>query len=326
MLNDLLQIRKDYTNRTISFEVAALKTARLQYSLNPVYRQYCDAIGVSIESIQSPDAIPYLPIQTFKYHRVAVSGAMPNAIKFGSSGTTGDTRSYHYVGDQDLYLQGAQSIFEQNYGSLDQYVVFGLLPSYLERTDSSLVNMVQHFIELSRGGGFYLNNYEELNTALKKVTGPIIVFGVTYALLDFAKVFDGDSSNLIIIETGGMKGRRAPMTKSRLHEILRNTFENASIHSEYGMTELCSQAYALEHGIFNENAMLKVRIREITDPFKVVKPGKSGIIQVTDLNNIYSCAFVETEDLGRKVTEQGFEILGRVDNSDARGCNLLVGD
>jgi hypothetical protein len=245
---------------------------------------------------------------------------------FTSSGTSQAQVSKHYVPKEELYHLGCQRIFEESYGTLDDYHVFGLLPAYLERKGSSLVSMVDYFIKQSRGGGFYLYNHQELYDELSNTQGKILLIGVSFGLLDFAEKYQLPfNEQLVVMETGGMKGRHKEMPRSELHQILQHSFGCQSIHSEYGMTELCSQAYSGGNGIFKVNPYFQVKVRDISDPFAEAKLGKSGIICITDLNNIHSCSFIETQDLGRMKTADTFEVLGRVDNSDLRGCNLMVG-
>lgn len=293
---------------------------------NSIYRSYCESIGADGEITDIAD-IPYLPITAFKHHDVLLDTiTIEECTLFTSSGTTQTQVSKHYVVDEGLYHLGTQQIFEESYGALEDYHVFGLLPAYLERKGSSLVSMVDYFIKQSRGGGFYLYDHKGLYEKLSSTPGKILLIGVSFGLLDFAEKFKlTNNEQLIVMETGGMKGRHKEMPRAELHQVLLESFGCQSIHSEYGMTELCSQAYSSAGGIFNVNPYFQVRVREISDPFAEANMGKSGIICITDLNNINSCSFIETQDLGRMLTADTFEVLGRVDNSDLRGCNLMVG-
>ena len=307
------------------FRNQAIKVFHYQYVNNVIYRQYCNLINVDPQSVKTLRDIPFLPISVFKTHNV-FTGEFEYDIEFTSSGTTGMTTSSHYVKDVKVYEASFLKAFEQFYGSPDQYIIIGLLPNYLERGGSSLVYMVNQLIERSghEDSGFYLNNLDELAKFLKGYSGskPIFLIGVSYALLDLAHGYEVDLSKHIVMETGGMKGKRREMTKDELHQVLKDGLKTTTIHSEYGMTELLSQAYAKADGLFSCPPWMKVLIRETSDPFNYVD-GKSGGINVIDLANIHSCAFIATQDLGRYVGES-FKVLGRFDNADLRGCNLLV--
>ncbi|HET8839512.1 MAG TPA: acyl transferase [Flavobacteriaceae bacterium] len=310
------------------FERTALEIFQFQYERNLVYKKYCDLLNIEKENIQRIEEIPFLPIQFFKTYRILSSSKKPEKI-FTSSGTTGIQTSKHHIADLSLYEKSFTQGFEEIYGPVKEYVVLALLPSYLEREGSSLIYMVNDFIEKSnfRESGFYLNNLSELAKTLKKLDSEekkIILFGVSFALLDLVEKFRFNLKNTIIVETGGMKGRRKELIRKELHEILQNGFGVEKIHSEYGMTELLSQAYSTGEGIFTCSDTLKVLIRDPEDPFKILPNGKTGGINIIDLANLYSCSFLATQDLGKKMGENKFEILGRFDNSDLRGCNLLL--
>lgn len=310
------------------FEKTALEIFRFQYERNVVYKKYCDLLNIEKENIQQIEEIPFLPIQFFKTHRILSSFKKPEII-FTSSGTTGVQASKHYITDLSLYEKSFTKGFEKIYGPVKGYVVLALLPSYLEREGSSLIYMVNDFIKKSnfRESGFYLKNLSELAKTLKRLDSEgkkIILFGVSFALLDLVEKFRFNLKNTIIMETGGMKGRRKELIRTELHEVLQKGFGTIKIHSEYGMTELLSQAYSTGEGIFTGSATLKVLIRDPEDPFKIFPNGKTGGINIIDLANLYSCSFLATQDLGKKVGENQFEVLGRFDNSDLRGCNLLL--
>ncbi len=307
----------------VEFNNAALAVFRFQLKTNAIYREYCEHLKVDVKGIEHYSQIPFLPIEFFKTKEVT-SFTDEAEIVFTSSGTTGDNRSMHFVKDLTIYENSFIKAFELNYGSIQDYVVLGLLPSYLEREGSSLIYMVERFIKESSHteSGFFLDDYEKLNEVIKSCKGKnILLIGVTYALLDFGEKYHPDLSGCIIMETGGMKGKRKEMIKSELHDKLNSYFGSSVIHSEYGMTELLSQAYS--RGLqFKCPPWMKVLTRSCTDPLSIID-NKTGGINVIDLANLYSCSFIATQDLG-KVHENYFEVLGRFDNSDIRGCNLLV--
>ena len=310
------------------FEKIALKVFRFQYENNSVYRDFCDFLKVEKGNVKTLQQIPFLPIQFFKSHNV-VSNENPIQETFTSSGTTGMITSKHLVTDVSLYEQSYRNAFSEFYGNIEDYAVLALLPSYLERQGSSLIYMVKDLIELSNNdnSGFYLNNYDELISKLVELDNSgqnVILIGVTYALLDLIEKRNFQLKNTIIMETGGMKGKRKEIIREELHEILCNGFGVSSIHSEYGMTELLSQAYSLGNGIFECPSWMSVLIRDTEDALSYVENGKTGGINVIDLANINSCSFIATQDLGKKQSNSSFEVLGRFDNSDIRGCNLMV--
>lgn len=310
------------------FNAAALKIFRYQAVHNPVYAKWINELGIDSREVESIVDIPFLPVTAFSGHRVLAEGREPEKV-FISSGTAGMTRSLHYVADMAVYERSFSSCFRLFYGDPSAYVILALLPSYLEREGSSLVYMAGKLIEMSASprGGFFLDDYRALQKSIDEAsrTGrKIILLGVSFALLDFAEKCNVSLENHIVMETGGMKGRRKEMTREELHSILCERFGTGSIHSEYGMTELLSQAYSKKGGVFSTPPWMKVLIRDPHDPFAYLPHGRSGGINIIDLANIYSCSFIETSDLGRSYPGGTFEILGRFDNSDIRGCNLLV--
>lgn len=311
------------------FENIALSLFRLQANENKVYQKYITNLGVNIGDVKTMSQIPFLPISFFK-DQVVMTGQWREETIFRSSSTTGSVPSKHYVKNFVSYLTNATRIFKSFYGSPEDYHFLALLPSYLERDGSSLVAMANYFIQQSGSSysSFYLHNKRDLINTLKNIQQmdrTVILLGVSFALLDLAEEYDLDLEGCIVMETGGMKGRREEITREELHGYLKSRWNVSSIHSEYGMTELFSQAYALDQGYFRTPAGMKVLVRGINDPFERVEVGKTGGINVIDLANIYTCAFVETQDLGKIRQDGSFEVLGRIDNSDIRGCNLMVG-
>ncbi|WP_066311344.1 acyl transferase [Flavobacterium sp. TAB 87] len=310
------------------FEKTALKVFRHQREHNLVYREFCDLLKINPQEVKSLTSIPFLPIQFFKSHAV-VSNTNPIQETFSSSGTTGMITSKHLITDVSIYEESYRSGFTQFYGNIEDYVVLALLPSYLERDGSSLIYMIEDLIRLSKQkeSGFYLHNHEELIEKLEKLDQSgqnVILIGVTYALLDLIEKHPFKLQNTIIMETGGMKGKRKEMIREELHEQLCAGFGVTAIHSEYGMTELLAQAYSLGNGIFECPSWMQILIRDTEDALSYVKEGKTGGINVIDLTNINSCSFIATQDLGKKYPNNSFEVLGRFDNSDIRGCNLMV--
>ena len=310
------------------FEKAALKTFRFQYENNLVYQEFCNFLKTDPSKVKALQQIPFLPIQFFKSHHV-LSNSNPIQATFTSSGTTGMITSKHLVTDVSVYEESYRRGFSQFYGNIEDYVVLALLPSYLERDGSSLIYMVEDLITLSNHpeSGFYLHNHEELIAkliALDQAGQNVILIGVTYALLDLIEKHTFQLQNTIIMETGGMKGKRKEMIREELHEQLCNGFGVSAIHSEYGMTELLSQAYSLGDGVFECPSWMQILIRDTEDALTYIQGGKTGGINVIDLANINSCSFIATQDLGKKNPNNSFEVLGRFDNSDIRGCNLMV--
>ena len=312
------------------FENLALDLFFFQYENNPVYHQYVDARKIDTGSIDRLDKIPFLPIRFFK-DRVVICGSQSDFSGFySSSGTTGMITSRHYIWSEPWYLNYAERIFESIYGALTDYHVLALLPAYLERPGSSLVSMAKHFIEKSQSphSGFYLYNQLELLEKLRflaKDHRKVLLLGVTFALLDLAESGSDFSTmeNLIIMETGGMKGRRKEMIREEVHDRLKAFFKVKAIHSEYGMTELMSQAYSKGEGKYMLPASMRVMLRDVNDPLAWSLRSQGGI-NIIDLANFHSCAFIETQDLGRIDSDGMIEILGRFDHSEIRGCNLLV--
>ncbi|HRG18546.1 MAG TPA: acyl transferase [Flavobacterium lutivivi] len=310
------------------FEKIALKVFRHQHENNKVYREFCDFLNTDVQKVKSLEKIPFLPIQFFK-SRDVLSSQDKIQETFTSSGTTGMITSQHLVTDVSLYEQSYRLAFSNFYGNIQDYVVLALLPSYLERKGSSLIYMVKDLIEMTNNenSGFYLHNYTELITKLIELDSSgqnVLLIGVTYALLDLIEKQNFELKNTIIMETGGMKGKRKEIIREELHNILCNGFGVNSIHSEYGMTELLSQAYSMGNGIFECPSWMQILIRDTEDALTYVDYGKTGGVNVIDLANINSCSFIATQDLGKKYPNNSFEILGRFDNSDIRGCNLMV--
>ncbi|MCI0750919.1 MAG: acyl transferase [Flammeovirgaceae bacterium] len=310
------------------FEDIALRLFRFQLKNNPVYNQYVTNLHLDLSRVSSIQQIPFLPISFFKYHRV-ITGQWSPEVTYRSSGTTIQKASEHAIWKNQLYLDHALRCFETFYGDIRNYHLLALLPSYLERKDSSLVAMIDYFIKQSQSelSGFYLHNVDELLLDIdkaKRTNRKLILWGVTFALLDFAEQYQPDLENCIVFETGGMKGRRNEITRLQLHEILKKNFNVENIYSEYGMTELLSQAYRKGDNFFTGAPSMRVLGREINDPLKVGVLGETCALNVIDLANFHSVAFIETEDLGLVNKDGTFDVLGRLDNSDARGCNLLI--
>lgn len=307
------------------FTEIALDVYRFQYLTNPVYGAFCRALQRTLENVHSLEAIPFLPVQFFKTKAVVSGTFSPEAV-FKSSGTTGSATSRHLVKDLKLYEQSFLQCFERFYGAVEDLCILGLLPSYLERGDSSLVFMVDKLVKRSGhpASGFYLYDHKKLKETLLKLEAAgqkTVLFGVSYALLDFAEACPVPLRYTTVIETGGMKGRRKEVTKAELYSRLKTAFSAAEIYSEYGMTELLSQAYAV-NGLYRTPPWMRVLLREETDPLSY--SSRSGAINVIDLANIHSCAFIATDDRGRRHGDGRFEVLGRLDNSDVRGCSQLL--
>jgi len=306
------------------FETLALNVFKFQYKHCIVYKDFCDHIGVSAPS--RIEEIPFLPISFFKSHKILAKGFDPK-LTFKSSGTTGQSRSKHFLAKPNIYQRSFRSAFESLMGQIKGNVCLALLPNYVEQGNSSLVYMVTHLIKDSQNdlSGFYLNDYQKMLEVIetaKKKNLKVFLFGVSYALLDLAenKV---DLSEVFVIETGGMKGRRKEMIREELHEELKQGLNVTNIYSEYGMTELLSQAYLQEDGFFHSPHWMKIMIRDVNDALSFLPDGKTGGVNVIDLANLYSCSFIATDDLGVK-SKDFFKILGRFDLSDIRGCNLLI--
>ena len=320
-----------------NFRELALEIFRFQYASNPVYHSYINALGLKPEKIDSLEKIPFLPISFFKTDKIKTGKFNAESI-FESSGTTTTTNSHHHVTDLSLYVESFTRGFLNVYGKITEWCILGLLPSYLERGNSSLVFMVERLIEQTRHrqSGFYLNDLGKLNQTLElleKSKQKTLLIGVTYALLDFAEQFPMQLNNTVIMETGGMKGRREELTRMEVHERLKKAFNRNEIHSEYGMTELLSQAYAVKDGIFYCPPWMRVMIRDEEDPLTVHSRQSivdsqhslvGGAINIIDLANVYSCSFIATDDIGKLYPDGSFEVLGRMDGSDLRGCSLLT--
>ncbi len=316
------------------FDSLALSVFQHQYQQNVVYRKYCDMLKIDPQDVESIGKVPFLPIQFFKT-QVVTTGSFTPELVFESSGTTGSVNSKHYVKDSNLYKQSFIRSFTNNYGSITGKCIIGLLPSYLERQHSSLVHMVNELI-LQSGestSGFYLYNTEKLHETLLQNelrALPTILIGVTYALLDFAERYPMQLKHTIVMETGGMKGRRKELTRGEVHTQLSQQLGVAEVHSEYGMTELLSQAYSHGKGIFKCAPWMQVLLRAEDDPFEVREAKKitegsiRGAVNIIDLANINSCSFIATDDIGKLYADGSFEINGRLENSDVRGCGLML--
>ena len=321
IIDKIFDIKSDEDFKKICFEIF-----KYQVDYNPIYSAYCEIILKGKNPDKLTD-IPFLPISFFKEEQIICKGQKIEEIFF-SSGTTGN-QSKHLVSDLSIYKKSFRKSFELFYGDITDYCILSLLPNYREREGSSLIYMVDDFIKNSKhpDSGFYLNDYKKLTQTLNELENKnqkTILFGVSYALLDLAEQFPQKLFNTIIIETGGTKGNRKEILKEELHESLKSCFKTKTIHSEYGMTELLSQSYSKGNGIFKSPPWKKVLIRDINDPLSFVNNNITGGINIIDLSNIYSCPFIATQDLGKKYNDDSFSIIGRYDNSDVRGCNLLV--
>ena len=311
----------------------ALEIFRFQYKQNNIYKRYVDSLGIIPENINSIETIPFLPISFFKTHEVTTTTFKPETI-FESSGTTGENTSRHLVKSLSLYNKSFTKTFNLFYGDPKQWCILGLLPGYLEREDSSLVAMVNELINKSENSfsGFYLHNHEKLYQALvhnEIIQQSTLLIGVTFSLLDFAEKYSVKLQHTTVMETGGMKGRREEITREEVHQFLQKKLGISSIHSEYGMTELLSQAYSKGKGLFHCPPWLKVLVRESHDPFMITSRPKTekpvnGLLNIIDLANLYSCCFIATDDAGKINKNNTFEVLGRRDISDLRGCSLLT--
>lgn len=310
------------------FNATALQVFRHQAANCAVYAKFIEGLKVDATKVKRVEQIPFLPVEFFKSHPV-VSNNNDIEVTFSSSGTTGITTSRHLVTDVSWYVESFRRAFRLFYGDIENYTLLALLPSYLEREGSSLIYMADDLIKQSHNpdSGFYLYNYEELYHQLKKqqqAKKPTLLIGVTFALLDFVEQHPINFPELIVIETGGMKGKRKEMIREELHETLCRGFGVDTIHSEYGMTELLSQAYSSGNGIFNTPPWMRIITRDTNDPISLISYGKTGGVNIIDLANVNSCSFIATQDLGKVYTDGSFEILGRFDNADIRGCNLLI--
>jgi hypothetical protein len=313
-----------------NFEALALSVFQFQYNHVAIYKAYCNLMGKTPETVTEVKQIPFLPIQFFKTQKVIADGCTEQVV-FESSGTTNSINSKHFVTQTGLYQKSFLNCFTQQYGNPNMYCIIGLLPSYLERGNSSLVYMVDYLINHSqhKHSGFYLNNFSDLQEVLQQnesIGQPTLLFGVTYALLDFAEAFPMPLQHTTIIETGGMKGRKKELLRAEVHQILQNQFKLNTVHSEYGMTELLSQAYSTGKGIFTCPAHMRILLREEDDPTTLKEPAalQTGCINIIDLANLYSCSFIATDDVGKLYENGQFEVTGRLQNSDIRGCGLMV--
>jgi phenylacetate-coenzyme A ligase PaaK-like adenylate-forming protein len=323
MQKDIFNIQNE-----AGFTEVALAVFKHQFQTNRVYRSFCDLINVHPSDVQKVSDIPFLPIQFFKSRKVLASREEVQEI-FTSSGTTGSRTSKHFVTDIKLYKESYRKGFHHFYGNIEAYTVLALLPNYLERKGSSLVYMVEDFIARSKHveSGFYLDNLEELTKTLIKLDKSgqkTLLIGVSFALLDLIEKQQFNLKNTIVMETGGMKGRRKELVREELHAILQEGFGVNEIHSEYGMTELLSQGYSQGKGIFKTPPWMRVLTRDTEDALSIQSPGKNGGLNVIDLANYNSCSFIATQDLGKVHKDGTFEIMGRFDSSDIRGCNLMV--
>ena len=328
-MNNIFDIQSEQ-----NFQNLALETFRYQYKNIEIYQKFVDYLKVNVNEINSIEKIPFLPIEMFKNHQVVDKNFAPDLF-FQSSGTTKMNLSKHYISDEKVYQESIYRSFHQFIGKPEDFIFLGLLPSYLEKQNSSLIYMVDYLMKKSNcpENGYFLYNYQELLVLLEKLKDKkVILFGVSFALLDFLDTIKSlnitieNSENLIIIETGGMKGRKEEMTKVELLLILQNGFSTEKIYSEYSMTELLSQAYSLGNNTYQCPNWMRVLVRNVEDPLSYENAGKTGAINIIDLANIHSCAFIATQDLGKIVSEESyqFQVLGRIDHSDIRGCSLLV--
>ena len=315
-------------NSPTNFEQKALEVFKYQFQNNKVYRSFCDLLYKNPADVNCIEDIPFLPISFFKAKEITTTPGIKDII-FTSSGTTGSSNSKHYVSDISWYIESFRKGFQHFYGNIEDYTILALLPSYLEREGSSLIYMVEDLIKNSKKGnsGFYLNDLKKLAHTLNQLDAQrekTLLIGVSFALLDLVEKYSFNLQNTIIMETGGMKGRRKELIREELHAILEKGFGVKKIHSEYGMTELLSQGYSKGNGIFNCPPWMKVLTRDPEDALTIQNHGKTGGINVIDLANYHSCSFIATQDLGKTHKDGSFEVIGRFDHSDIRGCNLLI--
>ena len=322
-IEDVLNISDE-----LDFQRVSLEVFQFQATNCAPYAEYLNLIGCDVSLVDSVDKIPFMPIELFKTHNVYyTSDTSDSQLQFTSSGTTGSVQSVHYVKESVVYEKAFFKAFELFYGCAKDCNVYALLPSYLEREGSSLIYMIQSLIAESSDGGFYLYNHDELLDKLDKRdrSKKTILFGVSFALLDMAEEYKVDfKDDVIVMETGGMKGRRKELPREELHDLLCSSLGVSKIHSEYGMCECISQSYSYGDGVFRSPSWMKIVIRDIHNPFKMLPVGYRGGVNIIDLGNIYSCSFLQTKDLGVVSVDGSFLIEGRMDNSDIRGCNLLV--
>ena len=317
-IDDIVAIRNES-----EFEQAALALFRFQAERCEPYRRYVELLGINPSEVSRIEEIPFLPIELFKSHTIYCGECEPEMV-FTSSSTTGQTPSRHPMARLSIYERAFTEAFRRFYGAPEQYGIYALLPSYLQRKGSSLIYMADRLIAEAGSGGFYLDEYEKLIADMETDSKPKILLGVSYALWDLAERYAPQVRDTIVMETGGMKGYREEIPKEELHRILCEGFGVERIHSEYGMAELTSQAYSAGEGIFRTPQWMKILVRDINDPFCLLPTGARGGVNIIDLANIYSCAFIETQDVGRILADGSFAIEGRIDRSEIRGCNLLV--
>ena len=326
--NTVLNEEQILTVDNEQFNATAIAVFHYQYENNALYRKYCDALHTNVSGVKDITQIPFLPITFFKTHKIVSGEWHGPALTFESSGTTADTPSKHFVKDAGVYRRSLLRGFEAFDGNPQEYVILALLPSYLERQNASLVHMARVLMEESGhpDNGFYINEWSKLIgviNRLEKKGKKILLLGVTFALLDFAEAYPAKLTHTTVMETGGMKGRREELTRNQVHDILKTQWQLENVHSEYGMTELLSQAYALRDGVFFCSPTMKVLVRDINDPLDSKESGQ-GCLNVIDLANIHSCSFIATEDLGKVCENGSFEVQGRMDHSALRGCSLMV--
>ncbi len=312
-----------------NFEQLALVVFQYQSAHNELYHSYCDALHINEADVTTLTQIPFLPVSFFKTHTVVTEhGSDKAALVFESSGTTGEVNSRHYVYNAAIYERSLLQGFEQFYGDPAGYAILALLPSYLERKNASLVHMAKTLMGKSGhpDNGYYINEWEQLHSVLQRLEQSkqkTLLLGVTFALLDFAEAYPMPLAHTIVMETGGMKGRREELTRTEVHALLKKQWQLQQVHSEYGMTELLSQAYSIGEGIFKCTNTMRVLVRDINDPLDVKETGQ-GVLNIIDLANIYSCSFIATEDIGNIRPDGSFEVLGRMDHSALRGCSLMA--
>lgn len=305
------------------FETMALRLFAFQAQRCKPYADYIALLGIEPSEVRTIEDIPFLPIELFKSHDIYCAEREPEIV-FTSSNTGGTVPSHHMMASTEVYRRAFIAAFERFYGSVERWSIYGLLPNYLEREGSSLVYMVDELIRRAGSGGFYLNDYERLIADMERDPKPKILLGVSYALWDLAEQYAPKLRDTIVMETGGMKGRRKELSKSELHDILCRGFGVESIHSEYGMAELTSQAYSRGEGIFEPPQWMRVLVRDVNDPMDHSPAAMRGGVDIIDLANIWSCAFIRTQDMGRVFDDGRFMLEGRIAGSDIRGCNLLV--
>ncbi len=310
-----------------TLEQTALDVFRFQFEHQSIYRTFCEGLKRHPNNVSTLADIPFLPISFFKTHEIITNGASAEVV-FESSGTTGAATSKHLVADSTVYEESFMRTFRRFYGAPENYCILALLPSYLERQNSSLVFMAERLMRASNHpeNGFFMSDFENLAArlaALEFKQQKVLLLGVTYALLDFAALYPMQLNHTIVMETGGMKGRKSEMLRTEVHEVLKQAFALQSIHSEYGMTELLSQAYSYGNGIFECTPWMKVLVRDVYNPLSVTALPRTGALNVIDLANVYACSFIATEDLGTILPNNCFEVAGRIDNSDIRGCSLM---